>query len=183
MIKFELMVCDEDSGELVVLDMPCNIKEWVDPGHSLSFIDWDCDLPIALCDDICKLNDIIEDINAENPAMTTKLLSMVFDASGSCSIEDEEFLRKINTNDFMLEKVDTKNSVLTPEEVSAKFLVQQCEIPFAKNITNKCIAEINSNTKIVNWEAIWKYYKKMGFKIIKSEDETLYVFHWGDAQE
>ncbi len=183
MIKLKVEVDDWDTGETVKLTLPCDVRQKVDMSHDLQIIDWDSLMSIGF-DDVKKLNEAIEDMNAENPLMTLELLEKILDASATTTLCDKEFQRKICSSDFMLEKVERNMWKLkSKEEQCACFLATELLIPFAKNISEDFLESIRID-KIdkVKWNVVWDYYSRMGFKIIEYK-KSVYAFHWGDAEE
>lgn len=184
MIKLKVEVDDWDIGETTQLTLPCEVKNSVDVSHELQIIDWDGNFCIGF-DDVVELNEAIEDINSENPCMTLELLEVILEASNSSSLNDKRFLEKICNSDFMLEElVGTEKWLMSSEEEKcACYLATEMLIPFAKNITTDYLESISENlVDVIDWNTVWRYYFQMGFKVISLGD-TIYAFHWGNAEQ
>lgn len=185
MVKLKIEVDDWDTSETIALTLPCDVKSKVDTTHELQIIDWDGTFSLGYYDDIVKLNDAIEEINAENPTMTLEMLIEILEASGAGSLDDKDFIRKVCSSDFMLEEItDTENWLMNSEEEKcACYLATEMMIPFARNITEKRLEEIKDNMiDVIDWKTVWRYYTHMGFKLLQFND-AMYAFHWGDAVE
>ena len=181
MIEIKVQIDDWDTGESIGLTLPCDIRRYVDVTHDLYVVDWEGDINIGYYNDVFDLNDLIDDINTENPSMTFEILSAILKASGCGSLNNEEFTDKICESDFMLEEIVGVIGT-TNEEKCARYLATEMMIPFAKNIDDTKLEEICRRAPKVNWTEVWKYYFIMGFQIL-TIDKKLYVFHWGDAVE
>ena len=183
MIKIKVQVEDWDTGELIDLTLPCDVKNHVDTTHDLYIIDFESDLDIGYYDDILKLNEVIDDINAESPSMTVEILDAILKHSGCSDLSSDEFLQKICRSDYMLEEVcNTMKSMYELEEECAKYLATEMMIPFAKNITEDKLLKMSLSPSSVVWKKVWEYYDTMGFEIITAGNKV-YAFHWGDAVE
>ena len=184
MIKVPVEVEDYDTCKSFNLILPCDIKSKLDISHELMLIDWDSGIFLGSTRDVLSLNAAIERINTENPAMTLPILEALYDASYVSSLDNEEFLRKICENDFMLEPVcGTGNWCLLglDEEACACYLATEMCIPFAKNVTQQLIKEMKGEQiDNVDWEIVWEYYEIMGFEKMIIDRQT-YLFHWGNA--
>lgn len=185
MVELKVEVDDWDTGETVPLTLPCDLRGKIDTSHELQIIDWDGFISIGYYNDIKKLNEVLEEINTECPALTLELLDKILDASGAYGLDDEDFVKKLCGNDFMFEEiVGTDNWLIsTDEEKCACYLATEMYIPFAKNITEEHLDEIKDDlVDVIQWDTVWRYYEHMGFKIIDI-DNRLYILHWGDAME
>ena len=180
LIKLRVEVADTDVLTHTYITLPCNLKQEVDTSHDLQITDWDSIISIGY-DDIVELNEAIDKMNAENPMLSLSLLEKIMEASGVHSLDDKELQRKICDSDYLLEKLD--DDALTGfsdnREGCAWFLSAKMGIPFAKNISNDFLTNIQTDK--INWIKVWEYYSKMGFRIIKC-NEAIYVFHWGNAE-
>lgn len=184
MLKIKVKVDDWDTGETIELTLPCDIKNKIDTSHNLYIMDWDGEILIGFYDDVAKLNNLLDDINAESPTMTVEILEAILKASGCGELSDKYFMQKICTSDFMLEEITGVDGD-TDEEKCARYLAVEMAIPFAKNITNPILEGLITNSVLadkVAWGKVWKHYETMGFETILI-DKKLYVFHWGDAVE
>lgn len=184
LIKVEIEVEDWDTGETIAITLPCDLRGKIDLTHDLQIVDWEGNFSIDHFDNIRKLNDIIEDINAENPDVTLELLSAIYDACDTGGFGDDKFIQKICSNDFMLEEIISGDGWLMnrDEEICACYLATELLIPFARNITQGRLQEIkNGLISMIDWGIVWKYYTHMGFKLIKLNGR-MFAFHWGDAE-
>lgn len=182
LIELKVKVDDLDSWESKTVSLPCNLRREVDLTHDLQICEWEGAFSLGSCDEIVGLNGLIEEINTENPEITLDLLTAIFNASDTHSLDNEEFVRKICCNDFMFEEIGNYNQVLTSdEEKCAYYLAVKKKIPFARGITDGNLKEIEMvPTNMINWRAIWVHYRHMGFKIVQFHNMK-YVFHWGNA--
>jgi len=179
LVKLNVEVDDWDTSESITLTLPCDVKNRIDTTHDLQIIDWDGDFSLGYYDDVVELNDLIEDINAENSLMTLDILIGILNSSGCGDLSNKDFIRKICESDFMLEDI-TNSHGRTDEEKCALYLASEMMIPFAQNISYSILENLNDRN--VLWERVWKYYSKMGFQII-TINKKQYAFHWGDAVE
>lgn len=181
MIKIKVQVDDWDTGESIELTLPCDVKNKVDTTHNLYIIDWEGNLALGCYDDITKLNNVLDDINAECPSMTLEMLETILEASGCGDLSDKDFIQKICSSDFMIEEIVGVTGA-TDKEKCARYLTTEMMIPFAKNITEAKLEDICAKSDKVIWKKVWEYYEIMGFELI-TIDKKLYAFHWGDAVE
>ena len=183
MVKLKVEVDDWDTGESKEITLPCDLRREIDTSHELQIIDWEGDFALGYYNDINALNEVLDDINAENPTMNLQMLIAILDASGECSLEDKDFRRKICSSDYMVEEIsDVGNRKLkTDGEKCSWYLATEMMIPFAKNITESKLIDIKKNSANVNWKIVWGYYEQMGFKVL-TIGKKIYAFHWGDAE-
>ena len=176
MIALTVTVDDWDTGKAETLLLPCNLRQYLDLSHELQVTDWEDTIPIGTCNDIETLNDVLEQINDENPTLTNHLLSEMLKAVQK-DLGDYGISEKLIEGNFMLEAVPA-DITKTDDEKCARFLATMYHVPFAKNITIKKLEEMDRNKDQVNWKIVWEHYKHMGFRHIRSMGK-LYVLHWG----
>lgn len=182
MVKLKIEVEDFDLGESIEVTLPCDIKNKVDLSHELLIVNYNNDLSLGYYDEVDRLNELLDDINAESPAMTIDILSSILIASGCYELSDKTFIEKITNSDFMFEEISIEDDLdMSDKERCAKFLATEMMIPFAKNITEDKLEEITKLKNNVYWIDVWDFYDTMGFQIIRL-GEKIYAFHWGDAE-
>lgn len=180
MVNLRVEVDDWDTGESTELTLPCDVKNKVDTTHELQITDWQAEMSIGFYDDVQKLSELLDDINAETPSMTLEILEAILNASYCAELSDKEFVRKICSSDYMFEEI-TETNGSTIKEKCARFLANEMMIPFAQNINEGILEKISRMPDKVLWNKVWDYYDNMGFQIIEVDGKH-YAFHWGDAE-
>lgn len=139
------------------------------------------DIPLSKCDDnIGLLNRIIEDINSINPDMTAEYLGILLIASG-LDITDETFIRRVSTNSFIFKDISDIQCEMAPQEIAARYMVSELEIPF-DGLDKETLAAI-SNEKVssyIKWDEVWATYSVMGFSLVEDSNfgNGLYLVYW-----
>ena len=128
------------------------------------------------------MNEVIDDINSENPGMTAELLALIMDAVDG-ELEDEEFVRRIKENDFMFEDLSEVTWKMGNEELAACYIATELGVPFDTGITKEILDFISKDeiTDYIDWSAIWAQYEAIGFRLaedLESEEYSLYLIHW-----
>lgn len=179
MVKFNVEVQDWDDCYIEKsATIPCDMCCGLSKSGEYVIIDSEPSIPGINMMDFWKLNDIISDINNENPSMTVEYLVMVMEAVNG-SLEDEDFVHRIKNNDFMFEDLSNINWKMDNEEIAACYIATKLNIPFDFGITKEILEFINRDeiSDYIDWFAIWKQYELIGFKIIELE-KKLYLIHW-----
>ena len=164
------------------LTIPCNLHSKLDRDCEYVIVSCEPAIPMGGCDDIEKLNEILDTINNESPGMTNTLLRIMLEAADT-DIFDEKFLERIVENNFMFEDLSAVQWKMDPEEIAACYLMTVLKIPFSQEITPDMI-EVLSNDAVVDyisWSDMWDDYHTLGFRIVEDlESETygLYLIHW-----
>jgi len=180
-LKLELENWDEDCAEKVIT-IPSNIRSELNRQNEYIIIDSTPPIPGIQTMDVWELNEIIDDINSENPGMTAEFLALIMDAV-SGDLEDEEFVRRIKENDFMFEDLSEITWKMDSEELAACYIATELGVPFDTGITKEILDFIGKDeiTDYIDWSAIWLQYEIIGFKLaedIQSEERNLYLIHW-----
>ena len=179
MIEMKVELYDWDATRFETVTLPCCLSEKLDMTHEYQITGGD---GINLtCYELEDLNNALDEIASANPLLTAETLMAIMEASGSDDLTDEEFLRKMTEEDYMLELVyDDWRGRLSPDEECAWFLAAKQKIPFAKNITPSNLDEMDLCPEAVDWTAVWDYYERMGFKSVEIDGE-LFVLNWNNA--
>lgn len=183
MIKLEIELQDWDDGcENKVVTIPSNIRSELNRQNEYVIIDSTPSIPGIQTMDIWELNEVIDDINSENPGMTAGLLALIMDAVDG-ELEDEEFVRRIKENDFMFKDLSEITWMMSNEELAACYITTELRVPFDTGITKEILEFIGKDelTDYIDWLAIWSQYETIGFRIIEdteSEEYGLYLVHW-----
>lgn len=180
MFVLKVEVSDWDTGDMIKLTLPCDLRTELDTSHEMQIIDWDGFMDIGFYNDVEKLNESIDRVNSECPSLTFKMFESIINAYGGGI--DNEIIDKICEEDFMLEEVKGIAGG-TDEEICARYLATKMYIPFAKNITESVLDDITKNyIDVIEWDKVWKYYEQMGFSIIICDQKT-YVLHLGRSTD
>ena len=183
MIKLELELQDWDDGcaDKTVM-IPSNIRSELNRQNEYVIIDSTPFIPGIQTMDVWELNEVIDDINSENPGMTAELLALIMDAVDG-ELEDEEFVRRIKENDFMFEDLSEVTWKMSNEELAACYIATELGVPFDTGITKEILDFISKDeiTDYIDWSAIWAQYEAIGFRLaedLESEEYSLYLIHW-----
>ncbi len=183
MIKLTLELQDWDDGcTNKVVTIPSNIRSELNRQNEYVIIDSTPPIRGIQTMDVWKLNEIIDDINSENPGITSELLALIMDTVDG-ELEDEEFVRRIKENDFMFVDLSEITWKMGNEELAACYIATELGVPFDTGITKEILEFISKDeiTDYINWSAIWKQYEAIGFRLaedIESEECSLYLIHW-----
>ena len=183
MIKLELELQDWDDGCAdKTVTIPSNIRSELNRQNEYVIIDSTPTIPGIQTMDVWELNEVIDDINSENPGMTAELLALIMDAVDG-ELEDEEFVRRIKENDFMFEDLSEVTWKMGNEELAACYIATELGVPFDTGITKEILDFISKDeiTDYIDWSAIWAQYEAIGFRLaedLESEEYSLYLIHW-----
>lgn len=183
MIKLKLELQDwDDSCADKVVTIPSNIRTELNRQSEYVIIDSTPSIPGVQTMDIWELNEVIDDINSENPSMTAELLALIMDAVDG-DLENEEFVRRIKENDFMFEDLSDITWKMGNEELAACYIATELGVPFDSGITKEILDFIKKDeiTDYIDWSAIWSQYEAIGFRLaedLESEEYSLYLIHW-----
>ena len=163
--------------------MPCDIRSKLDSQHEYIIVSCDPDISIPQNDDIKRLNDVLDEINSENPDMTAYYLGILLQASNGMSLFDDEFIRKAKENDFMFEELTDIKWRMEIDEIAACYLLQELGVPFDKDMSKDSIEHLKDEEIVdyINWKYIWEKYGDMGFKLVTSEDPAdnrIFLVYW-----
>lgn len=144
------------------------------------------EIHLAQCDDVEKLNEVLDEINSENPDMTAEYLGMLLTASG-LDIFDSAFIHKASANDFAFEDLSDFDCGTTAEagkaskfECAARYLVSELGVPF-DGISREALRVFGSSSvaDYINWDEVWNQYAAMGFTIAADSDGCgVYLIYW-----
>lgn len=168
MIHLTVEVCDLDCEKSKVITLPCNLRaELADHSDYIIESTWP-EISISRNDCIGELNDILDEINSENPGMTAEYLKVLIDASSSGDLFDKEFARKIRENDFMFCDISDIRMPMDAEEIAAYCLATEHKVPFDHGITQDVLEAIGNEALVdyINWEQIWEQYESIGFQLV-----------------
>lgn len=180
-LKLELQDWDNDcAGKTVTI--PSDIRSELNRQNEYVIIDSTPSIPGIQTMDVWRLNEVIDDINSENPCMTAKLLTLIMKAVGG-GLADEEFVRRIKENDFMFEDLSEIPWNMSNEELAAYYIATELGVPFDAGITREILDFIGEDEIIdyIDWSAIWMQYEVIGFRLVedfKPKEYNLYLIHW-----
>lgn len=178
-LKVELQDLNGDWPDRTIT-LPCNIRSELDGQAEYIIISCFPDIPLSRCDDIGLLNSIIEDINSINPDMTAEYLGILLVASG-LDITDETFIRRVSTNSFIFKDLSDIQWEMTPQEIAARYMISELEIPF-DGLGKETLTAL-SNERVANyikWDEVWATYSVMGFSLVEDSNfgDGLYLVYW-----
>ena len=81
MIQLSVEVSNLDGDDSMVITLPCNLRSELPEHYNYIILACYPDIPLRRNDDIQRLNDVLEDINSENPGMTEEYLDVLTEAS------------------------------------------------------------------------------------------------------
>ena len=169
-------------GSDKVITLPCNLRTVLNPQFEYVIVSCWPEISLSRYDDVERLNDILEEINSENPDMTAEYLGILLDASGM-DIFDATFIRKASSNDFMFEDLsDIEDENMTWEEIAARYLTTELRVPFGGLGTESI--KLLGDTKIANyvdWSEVWGQYVDIGFTIVygtASDEDSIFLVYW-----
>lgn len=183
MIKLKLELQDwDDSCADKIVTIPSNIRSELNRQSEYVIIDSTPSIPGVQTMDVWELNEVIDDINSENPGMTAQLLTLIMEAVDG-DLEDQEFVRRIKENDFMFEDLSDITWKMGNEEIAACYIATELGVPFDTGITKEILEFISKDeiTDYIDWSAIWAQYEAIGFRLaedLESEEYSLYLIHW-----
>lgn len=182
MIKLEVELQDlNGDGPDKTITLPCNLKSELNEQSEYVIVSCDPDIPLSKCDDVCLLNDILEEINSVNPDMTAEYLGVLLVASG-LDISDEIFVRRASSNSFIFKDLSAIQWEMTAEEIAARYLVTELKVPF-DGVDGETISALGDEkvAEYINWGGIWSVYTIMGFSLVEDSGfgyGTLYLVYW-----
>ena len=184
MIQLSVEVSDLDSENSKVITLPCNLRSELPEHYNYIILACCPDIPLRRNDDIQRLNDILEDINSENPGMTEEYLDVLTEASLSGDLFDEEFARRIRENDFVFEDISDFSVGMSPNETAAAYLATVANVPFAYGVTEDELSKLSDSpvARYINWDKVWAQYRTMGFRLVERRDpvgnaQLRYIVH------
>lgn len=184
MIRLSVEVSDLDCEESKILTMPCNLRAELKNHYDYIILSTTPDISISRNDNIKELNDILDEINSENPGMTEDYLGILLEAAPSGDLFDEEFVRKIKENEFMFVDISDVRLAMSAEETAAYYLATEIGVPFDHGITSEMLDIIGDDVLMdyINWEQVWEQYKSVGFTLVErtksvSGNSGRYIVH------
>ncbi len=168
------------------MTFPCNLRSDLPDYFDCVILSVSPDIQLSRNDEIERLNDVIDEINSENPSMDEDYLALLIEASPSGDLFDEDFVRRLKENDFIFEDIsdiDNEPSMLT-REIAARYLATELMVPFDRGITSELLEEIAESElpSYIDWFEVWGQYEVAGFKIMEStnkigKDTSTYIIH------
>lgn len=135
-------------------------------------------------DDVFELNRVVNRICSENPAITNKLLSVILSASYYSYFDNEQFLDKLCSNDFMYKEVRTPPDWDESDEAYAAYsLFTEENIPFSV-IESEMDEAKKQGKDYGDWYSVWDVYSFMGFHVCEDEDKNsvIYIVNIEDSE-
>lgn len=158
-----------DCGDSKTLTLPCDLRAELENHYDYIILSTKPDIPLSRNDDIKGLNDILDEINSENPGMTAEYLEILLEAAPSGDLFDERFVHKLKENQFMFEDISKVRWAMSAKETAGCYLATELRIPFDDGIT-KDILDVLSDDAVsdyINWDQVWEQYASIGFKLIE----------------
>ena len=184
-VEVENMTTDENSISLTLPMSESEIHSKLMRDCEYLITDYSGNCRFENFDDIFVLNETLSRINAENPLITNELLEIILETSNYAYIDDEEFLEKICSNDFMYEEIVIPNDWGgTKEEYAAYSLFTEFSIPFAP--AESLMTEAHKEGKSYkDWEFVWDVYSYMGFYMSEddSDNNKIYIVNMEECEE
>ena len=184
MIQLDVEVSDLDCEDFRVLTLPCNLRAELDSHYEYIILSTSPEISISRNDSLEELNDILDEINSENPGMTAEYLKILLDASPSGDLFDEEFVRKLKENEFMFCDISELSLAMSAKETAGYYLVTEHRVPFDYGLTDEVFDVISNDVLVdyINWEQIWEQYEYVGFRLIERagttcESRKRYIVH------
>jgi len=175
MIQLTVEVSDLDCGESKILTLPCNLRAELENHYDYIILSTSPTISITRNDSIKELNDILDEINSENPGMTEEYLQVLLEAAPSGNLFNEDFVRKLKENEFMFGDISDVDLPLNAKETAGYYLATQLNVPFDYGITDEMLDAIANSAMMdyINWELIWEQYESVGFRMIDKK----YIVH------
>lgn len=183
MIKLQVELEDSfDDMQYIKIILPCDLRMELDNQHDYIIVSCEPDIQIPQNDDIKRLNDVLDEINSENPEMTAHYLDILLKASGM-SLFDDEFIRKVKENDFLFVDLSDIHWHMTNNEIAACYLVQELGIPFDRDMEKETFTHMRDEqlTDYINWADVWDLFETNGFTLIEEDmvaENELYLIYW-----
>lgn len=179
MLKLLVWVDDLSSGEDLEFTLPCDLS-MLDSLHEYEVVDMSYGLVRGGNVSLLTLNQALRRIEDCQPEATVEWVSALLEASDCLSVTDEEFLTRIENEDYFIADLSECDGwVMRDEGKAACYLATELGIPFAPHITAEILDTIKEDLiDYIDWENIWYgSYEFMGFYLIHSED-FLYIVQW-----
>lgn len=169
MIQLTVEVSDLDCGESKILTLPCNLRAELENYYDYIILSTTPDISLSRNDNIKELNDILDEINSENPGMTEEYLGILMEASLSGDLFDEEFARKLKENEFMFGDISDLRLAMSTEETAGYYLATTLRVPFDHGVTDEILDAVSDDALMdyINWEQIWEQYESVGFTLVE----------------
>lgn len=174
MIQLSVEVSNLDGDDSKVITLPCNLRSELPEHYNYIILACYPDIPLRRNDDIQRLNDVLEDINSENPGMTEDYLDVLIEASLSGDLFDEEFVRRVSENNFMFEDISDFNVGMSPDETAAIYLATVAKVAFTYGVTEDELSMLSDGpiVQYINWDKVWAQYRTMGFRVVERRDQV-----------
>lgn len=180
-LTVELEDLTDDVGYQKIV-IPCDLYSVLNTQHEYVVVSCEPEIHLGQYDDIQKLNNVLDEINSENPEMTACYLGVLLQASRKGDIFDPEFLQRIENNDFMFEDLTDITWRMEQDEIAARYLTQELKIPFDREMSDETFQSLTKEelTDYVNWKDVWKQYAAMGFQLIGDSEHQAekYLIYW-----
>lgn len=169
MIQLMVEVSDLDSGDSKILTLPCNLRAELENPYNYVIVSTTPDIFISRNDGIKELNDILDEINSENPGMTEEYLEILLEAAPSGDLFDRELVRKLKENEFMFSDISDVRMAMSTEEIAGYYLATELRVPFEQGITSTVLDAIGEEAlaDYINWDQIWGQYEFLGFRLVE----------------
>ena len=168
-IQLSVEISNLDEEDTKVITLPCDLRAELDNYYDYIILACCPDIPLRRNDDIKRLNDVLDEINSENPGMTEDYLDVLIEASASGDLFDDEFIRRVRENDFIFEDISYMDTGMSAEETAAMYLATDMNVPFERGMQQEAFIALSDETvsKYINWDLIWDHYRSMGFRVVE----------------
>lgn len=170
MIQLNVEVSNLDTGDTKYVTFPCNLRTELPDFFDCIILSVSPDIQINRNDEIERLNDVLDEINSENPSMDENYLALLVEASPSGGdLFNEDFVRRLKENDFLFEDISEQDggSRMTTREIAARYLATELMVPFDRGITSELLERIAKSAlpSYIDWFEVWDQYEAAGFKL------------------
>lgn len=186
MIQMQVWIEDFSLDNSIELTLPDdNLSSKIDLSNDIIISEYGSDTSFGVYD-LEKLNEILQEINDQNPDLDLELLEELFKLYDCESISDKNFLNLIidgdflndSITDFIVEKCGDYDECYSQQEALAAMYLCVCKkIPFSRNIPLNKIDEVfNDLIDFIDWNYIWGIYEYIGFKVVEINGETSVLY-------
>lgn len=169
MIQLSVEISNLDGEDTKIITLPCDLRAELENYYDYIILACCPNIPLRRNDDIKRLNDVLDEINSENPGMTEDYLDVLIEASASGDLFDDEFIRRVRENNFMFEDISDIDTGMSTKETAAMYLATDMNVPFERGMQQEAFLALNDDTvsKYVNWGLIWDCYGSLGFRVVE----------------
>ena len=186
MIKMQVWIDDYSEDTSRELSLPDNdLSSKVNLEHDIVVTETESIADFGIYN-LSKLNEILLDINNQNPDLSLESLEELFKLSGCTDISDDTFINYLTDGDYLCDDItefiiekfgDYEGSCSQKETLAAMYLFLNKNIPFTRNISIAKISDvIEEMIYFIDWDYIWNIYEQMGFVVSEINGGTSVIF-------